>query len=65
MKPVVESNLNHNMEGDIVFVNGDIELLRLNANGYIYVKGKLVGHDIDVVKGFNHFFDGKGNKNEP
>jgi hypothetical protein len=53
MKPVVESNLNHNMEDDIVFVNGGVELLRLNANGDIFIKGKLVAHDIDVVNGFN------------
>lgn len=40
---------------NIYFMCGDKEMLRLEPSGDIYVKGKLVKNDVDVVEGLRHF----------
>jgi hypothetical protein len=50
-----------NMEGtdrEIIFYagpNDSIEMLKLSANGDIYVKGKLVGNDIEIIEVLKEF----------
>lgn len=42
--------------GDISFVVGDYgEVVKLNGNGDIYVKGNLVTNDIEVINGLKEF----------
>ncbi len=42
---------------DIVFICGDsnVDILRLKANGEIWVKGKLVEEDKELVDGLRYF----------
>lgn len=39
--------------------DGDEEMLRFESNGDIYVKGRLVENDKEVVEGFREFLRGK------
>lgn len=39
-------------QGEIVFRIGDEELIRFVPNGDIYVHGRLIDHDMDLVDGF-------------
>lgn len=39
------------INGDIIFCVGQEEYLRLSSDGYIYVRGRIVGMDQDVVNG--------------
>lgn len=41
--------------------NGNsIEVMRFDANGDIYIKGKLVTNDLEVVKGIKEFLKMSG-----
>ena len=42
----------------ITFMCGDKEMIRLEANGDIYVKGVLAENNIDVVEGMIDFLRG-------
>lgn len=42
----------------ITFICSDKEMLRLEADGNIYVKGNLVENDLDVVEGLRDFLRG-------
>lgn len=42
---------------NIVFMCGDIEMIKLELNGDIFVKGKLIKNDIEVVNGLREFLN--------
>lgn len=42
-------------EQNVVFMCGDKEMMELKSNGDIYVKGKLVENDTEVVDGMRAF----------
>ncbi len=44
----------------VSFSTGNGEVIRLEDNGDIYIRGKLVENDLDVVKGFRAFLVGCG-----
>ena len=47
---------NHGKHGDIVFwVADDFAIMRFCPNGDIFVKGKLIENDKEVVDGFREF----------
>lgn len=51
------------LEGSITLnVGNGLEIIRLCANGDIYVKGNLVENDKEVVQGFREFIAGWGNR---
>lgn len=53
---VKEGILNTDMPmQNITFICGDREIIRLAPNGDIYIKGKLIENDRDVVEGLRHF----------
>lgn len=45
---------------DIIFYNGEEEIIKLAADGSFYVKGKKVIKDIEVYNGFVTFLKGVG-----
>lgn len=47
-----------NPSNNVYFYCGNKEMLRLEANGDIYVKGNLVENDKDVVEGLRDFLRG-------
>ena len=48
---------NNMVAGDISFVvNGYGEVIKVNGNGDIFVKGNLITNDMEVVEGFKEFF---------
>ncbi len=51
----VQSSIIHIFEGEIKFVLNENELIKLCANGDIFVKGNLVKNDIEVVNGMMEF----------
>lgn len=44
----------------ILTIMGDEEILRFEKNGDIYVKGKLIVNDMEVVEGFREFLKAQG-----
>lgn len=57
---VADNDCMHDMlkpkAGDTIFFGeNNVEMLRLNANGDIYVKGRLVENDKEVVAGLREF----------
>lgn len=46
------------LSNKIYFCCGNKEMVRLEPNGDIYVKGKLVKNDKDVVEGLRDFLRG-------
>lgn len=44
----------------ITFVNDYIEMLKLCENGDIFVKGKLIENDIEVVNALREFLEMQG-----
>ncbi len=42
----------------ITFICGDKEMIRLEANGDIFVKGVLAENNVDVVEGIKDFLRG-------
>lgn len=47
-----EANLSESIK---FFVNGNTEMLRLDPNGDIYIKGRLAENDLEVVNGMRDF----------
>lgn len=47
---------------NITFICGDLEMMRLEANGNIFVKGKLIKNDIEAIDGFKEFLKFHKNK---
>lgn len=46
---------------DIIFMGADgLEIIKLKANGDIYVKGKLIENDSEVVEGLRSFLTSHG-----
>lgn len=47
-------------EQTITFTNSGTETLRLNADGSIYVQGRLAANDLEVVQAMRRFLSGQG-----
>lgn len=51
-------SFDYKMSEDIfTIINDDKELLKLKCNGDIYVKGKLIENDKEVVNAFREYFN--------
>lgn len=60
-EPIVSKLTRSKDAGDITFFVADgTEMIRLAANGDIYVKGRLVERDEEVIAGFKNWLSGVG-----
>jgi hypothetical protein len=48
---------------DIIFWIKNKQIIKLDENGDIYVKGKLIQNDIEVVEGFKEFLQNNNSDN--